>query len=286
MLEQQAGGVPAAVEERFARGGGQRSRERRIPPRQRIAARSTRSPRTDPARPASINASAVRADAVDARHAERDGVAEEDLRERLARRRRGCPRRWIACGACSREEPQPKFALTTSIDAPPIAGSSKRDAVPAARPAAGRPRTGVLEPVEGDRLQEPRRDDAVGVDVVAAQRAAPVPRDPTDRSTLRLTSDRLNSPHVHDLAGDRGRRHHRRAHQQRAAGRAALPALEIAVRRRRADLAAFELDPDSSPGTSSSRRRAIRSRRRGTRGRGLRARPPRAPPAIPARRAP
>ena len=28
----------------------------------------------------------------------------------------------------------------------------------------------LLEPVEGDRAQEPRRDDAIGVDVVAAQR--------------------------------------------------------------------------------------------------------------------
>ena len=34
---------------------------------------------------------------------------------------------------------------------------------------------------------------------------------------------------------------HRRAHQQRSAGRTSLPALEVAVRRRRAHLIAFEL---------------------------------------------
>ena len=37
-----------------------------------------------------------------------------------------------------------------------------------------------------------------------------------------------------------GRRNHRGAHQQRASGRAALPALEVPVRRGGADLAAFE----------------------------------------------
>ena len=28
------------------------------------------------------------------------------------------PRRLSACGACSRDEPEPKFSLTTRIDAP------------------------------------------------------------------------------------------------------------------------------------------------------------------------
>ena len=47
-------------------------------------------------------------------------------------------------------------------------------------------------------------------------------------------------PDVHDFAGKGGRGHHRRAHEQRPTGRAALTALEIAVRRRGADLPAFE----------------------------------------------
>ncbi len=47
--------------------------------------------------------------------------------------------------------------------------------------------------------------------------------------------------HVDHFARQRRGGHHRRAHQQRAAGRAALAALEVAVRRRGADLAALEL---------------------------------------------
>src|SRR5947208_11234628 len=47
-------------------------------------------------------------------------------------------------------------------------------------------------------------------------------------------------PHVDHLARDRRGRDHRRAHEQRAPGGTALAALEIPVRRRRADLAAFE----------------------------------------------
>ena len=48
-----------------------------------------------------------------ARHAKRDRVAEENLRKRLANHRPE-PRRRMACGACSRDEPQPKFAFTNS----------------------------------------------------------------------------------------------------------------------------------------------------------------------------
>src|SRR5688572_32826196 len=49
-----------------------------------------------------------------------------------------------------------------------------------------------------------------------------------------------NLPHVHHFARDRRGRDHRRAHEQRAARRAALAPLEVAIRRGGADLAAFE----------------------------------------------
>ena len=58
---------------------------------------------------------------------------------------------------------------------------------------------------------------------------------------------RRTSADVHDLAGDRRGGHHGRAHQQRAPGRAALPSLEIAIRRRRADLRGPAAGPGSSP---------------------------------------
>src|SRR5437867_2205678 len=46
-------------------------------------------------------------------------------------------------------------------------------------------------------------------------------------------------PHVDEMPGDRGARRHRGTDEMRAAA-AALPAFEIAVRRRRAALAGFE----------------------------------------------
>ena len=81
------------------------------------------------------------------------------------------PRRRIACGACSRDEPQPKFALHEQHRR---AGERRvRDGWR----RAGRVELAaivfeevVLETVERDGFQEARRDDAVGVDVVAAHR--------------------------------------------------------------------------------------------------------------------
>ncbi len=84
------------------------------------------------------------------------------------------PQRCSACGACSRDEPQPKLRLTSSTDAPWKCGSS--NGCDAVRALGGRGPGALvlehvlLEPVEGDRPQEPRRDDAIGVDVVAAHR--------------------------------------------------------------------------------------------------------------------
>ena len=66
--------------------------------------------------------------------------------------------------------------------------------------------------------------------------------------------------HVDELPGDRRRRRHRRRHQMRAALEA-LAALEVAVRGRGAALARLRACPGSSPGTSSSPARAIRSPR-------------------------
>ena len=82
------------------------------------------------------------------------------------------PRRWMACGACSRDEPQPKFALTSSIARAAIRGIVERVHVaPRRRPAADRLRTGACSsPSNVIDFEKPRRDDAVGVDVVAAQR--------------------------------------------------------------------------------------------------------------------
>ena len=92
-------------------------------------------------------------------------------------------------------------------------------------------------------------------------------------------------PHVGDGAGDRGGGDHGRAHQQRAAGRAALPADEVAVAGRRAHLAAHELVVDSCPGTSSSRPCATGSPRPGRSRAGPRPRRPSRPAASPARSA-
>ena len=86
-VEQQPGRVPAAVEERLARRRRQRrpaSASRRTASRSRRRDRSRRrAPAScvdrDPARRAIVGRGAA-----DARHAERDRVAEEDLRERLA----------------------------------------------------------------------------------------------------------------------------------------------------------------------------------------------------------
>ncbi|MDZ7906605.1 MAG: hypothetical protein U5N55_13145 [Cypionkella sp.] len=75
---------------------------------------------------------------------------------------------WIACGACSREEPQPKLAPERRIVAPLKRGVVERvGAVGAVGVLADVVEEEFAETVEGDALHEARRDDAVGVDVVA-----------------------------------------------------------------------------------------------------------------------
>ena len=125
-----------------------------------------------------------------------------------------------------------------------------------------------LEPLERHGSQEARRHDAIGVDVVAAQRQRRGRRHGGWRLTRGSDAGRScrhsfqHLAHVDDFAGNRGRRDHRRAHQQRAAGRAALAPLEVAVRRRGARSGGLRAGRGSCRGTSSSRRRAIRTRRR------------------------
>ena len=83
----------------------------------------------------------------------------------------------------------------------------------------------TLEAVERDRLQETRRDDPVGVDVISPKRDGTA-------AIFRIFSIGIGHlPDVDDLAGNRRRGHHRRTHKERPPGRAPLTALEIAVRR-------------------------------------------------------
>lgn len=91
----------------------------------------------------------------------------------------------------------------------------------------------VLEDVrpdagEGDGLEVARRDDAVGVDVVARQRQE-APRDL--RADVAGVGHLEHLPHVDDGPGDGGGGHHRRAHEEGPPGRAPLAALEVPVAR-------------------------------------------------------
>ena len=185
-------------------------------------------------------------------------VAEEDLRERLADDGADAPardrlRRVLPGGSA------PEVRVDDEDRRAPRAPADRSGAAAALGLRAIVLEQVILETFERDRPEKPRRNDAIGVDVVAGQRQPPRPR--TSRDPLSVGHSR-QLPDVDDLAGHGGRRDHRRAHQQRAAGRAALPSLEIAVRRRGADSRGPRAGPGSSPGTSSSRRRAIRSRPR------------------------
>ena len=218
-----------------------------------------RARRSDLPRRSSISHSTASGDAVTHGSPSVDRVAEEDLRERLADERANAAppdrlRRVLARGS----------AAEVRVD------EQNRRAVVARIRRTGDCRLCVglraivleemlLEALERHRPQKPRRDDPIGVDVVAAQRQRACRESRRMRSIAASTG---NAPHVDDFSGNGRGRNHRRAHQQRAAGRAALPALEVAVRRRGADLGGLRARPGSSPGTSSSRRRATRSPRR------------------------
>ena len=180
-------------------------------------------------------------------------------RRRTRRRRRGSRDFASACGACSRDEPQPKLRSESRMVAP---GEARvvRAGAPCFAPSSSKRTSSnevLAEAVEGDALQEARRDDAVGVDVVAGDGRRPRPRTWTDFGEChRSPSLSAQMPEhfagVGDLAAHGRRGDHDRAHQQGAAGRAALAALEVAVRRRRAELVADRACRGSWPGTSSS----------------------------------
>ena len=93
------------------------------------------------------------------------------------------PQRRIACGACSRDDPQPKLLLTSmhrrALVARHVEGWRLWPGPPILRSSSKRC---VSMPVERDRAQEARGDDAVGVDVVAAHRH-------------RTAGDRRDAPH-------------------------------------------------------------------------------------------
>ena len=78
------------------------------------------------------------------------------------------PQRRRPCGACSRDDPQPKLRFTTRMEAPAKRGSSNGWALPClVRGGAVVLEDVPLEPLEADRLQEAGRHDPVGVDVLA-----------------------------------------------------------------------------------------------------------------------
>ena len=152
------------------------------------------------------------------------------------------PRRRIACGACSRDEPQPKLRVHEHARvAPAYAGFETGWLPPRGLGFAAIVLEQVLlEPLERDGLQEARRDDAIGVDVVAAhrQRACRGSRGCVQRpraiSAAANSRTSTTSPATAAAATIAGLISSVRP------GRTALPSLEVAVRRRRADLAPFE----------------------------------------------
>ena len=200
----------------------------------------------------------------------------------------------IALNAPAPQEPAARARATirsrSSVDDQNAAPASRRivERMPCAACAAadGRPRRRALDALERDGFQKPRRHDPVGVDVVAAQRRARAPLDACDADCMAhhaCLAPGRDRPHVHDFARDRRGRHHRRAHQQRAA-RSGLPCRPLKLR----------FDDDAQTSRPSSRSgfiarhieqpapRHSKPASRKTR-RDLRVRPPRAPPATRAR---
>ena len=157
-------------------------------------------------------------------------------RQTTRRRSPGCPSAECACGACSRDDPQPKLLLTSRIDAPWIRRHVEGVAV-----VPGPAHLAVVleddaSPCPSNVIARRKRagHDAVGVDVVAAHRnrAAGDRRDALHQSNSRTS---ITSPATAAAATIAGLMSSVRP------GRASLPALEVAVRRRRAHLIALEL---------------------------------------------
>ncbi len=173
------------------------------------------------------------------------------------------PKSWSAQGACSRDEPHPKFRPVRRIRAPSASGRfSSKLGLLAPVPEQELAEAGALDP-----LQELLRDDLVGVDVGAVEYGR-ARRDAPER----LHETAAEVANVDESTLDRGRRGHRRRHEMRAPA-AALPALEVPVRGRRATLAWAPGRPGSSRGTSSIRRAATRTQPPRRSGRALPPRP-------------
>ena len=163
----------------------------------------------------------------DAGDAERRRSCRRRSRRTTRRRSPGCrPQRMIACGACSRDEPQPKLRfdeqdarrpearIVERVRLAPAFASCARSSSNACSPRPSnvthfRKRAGMMRSVS---MSLPRTGMAVPVITV---RCRVVPW-----SGVLPVSDAEDLAGVGDLAGDGGGRDHDRAHQQRAAGRA------------------------------------------------------------------
>ena len=171
-------------------------------------------------------------------NSQRHAVAEEDLRERDAHDAVDAPalqtlRRMLARGSTAEIRASNENRRTLKLR--PV------ERVPAVRLGAIILEGMLSEAVKGDAAQETRRDDAIGIDVVATDgdRAA---LDPAHLSAVlarivHLTASYIpinlwlleESPDVDDLASHRSRRDHGGTHEESAARRASLPSLEVPV---------------------------------------------------------
>ena len=117
-LEQDAGRVPGALEQLLARAGRQRRPDRSCRGRSRSARRRRRSgrapdpPRPRPSAPPTSASLAVTHGMPRATQLPKKMSANDSPTSALM------PQRSSACGACSRDEPQPKFLLTTATRGP------------------------------------------------------------------------------------------------------------------------------------------------------------------------
>src|SRR6478735_12165429 len=129
------------------------------------------------------------------------------------------PQRRMAWGACSRDDPQPKLALTSSTVLPAYAGLDTGW-------AWGRPASAWIRSSSNRCCSSPSNE--IDLRNLAGMIRSVSMLSPRSGRALPLISMIFSMdmagelPHVDDLSGHGGRGHHRRAHEQRAAGRTAL----------------------------------------------------------------
>ena len=189
LVEQQAGRVPAAVEKCLAGPGGSETAPGRAVAASDLHRRRDR---------ASGSSAGIALDALPSRYCtaaggrrharqpERHGVAEEDLRDTTGRRSRGC-RGGGSPAARARATSRSRSWRSTSMNrGAGICALARDDTRPRARlRSRSSSKRWSLESLEGDRLEEARRNDPIGVDVVAAQRQ----RGAADRRRSRSTAN-------------------------------------------------------------------------------------------------